>query len=335
VLEQASPAPHVPRYRPRRWRVAVVGALLAVAAAGCGNGIGAGDAQAPEGAPAAGGGSAASAVPDNSSILSGVQRDDQLAAMVPTPFAEKGALTIGSNLQSAPNNFYAADGTTPIGYEVDLAKAIAAKLGMTTTYQDMAFGSLITSLQSGRVDMTMAAMNDTAERQKQIDFVDYFQSGITIMIQKGDPDGIHGPDDLCGKTVAVVQGTSHQEFATEQSAVCAQAGKPALTVTATDSDSQNQTQLRTGRVDAILNDLPSAVYISRTAGDGQFFEVVPGQPINGGPYGIGVNKDNPQLAEAIRAALQSLVDDGTYGKILDAWGVQQGALQQIVVNGAS
>ncbi|MBY8854135.1 transporter substrate-binding domain-containing protein, partial [Saccharothrix sp. MB29] len=88
----------------------------------------------------------------------------------------------------------AADGTTAVGSEVDLAKAIGAKLGLTVEHQDMAFGSLITSHQAGRIDVTMAAMNDTAERQQAIDFVDYFTSGITIMVQKGNPQGVKGPD---------------------------------------------------------------------------------------------------------------------------------------------
>jgi polar amino acid transport system substrate-binding protein len=108
-----------------------------------------------------------------------------------------------------------------------------------------------------------------------------------------------------------------------------------VNVTATDSDNQNQNQLRTGRVQAILNDLPSAVYISRTAGDGKFFEVVPGEPIDGGPYGIGVNKANTALRDAVRKALQALITDGTYGKILQAWGVEQGAIKEATVNGGS
>jgi polar amino acid transport system substrate-binding protein len=181
----------------------------------------------------------------------------------------------------------------------------------------------------------MAGMNDTKARQAQIDFVDYFTSGITIMTRKGNPDGITGPDALCGKNVAVVQGTSHQKFAEAQSTKCTQAGKPALNVTATDSDNQNQNQLRTGRVAAILNDLPSAVYISRTAGDGKFFEVVPGEPIEGGPYGIGVNKQNTPLRDSVQKALQALITDGTYGKILQAWGVEQGAIKEAAVNGGS
>ncbi|EME52907.1 ABC transporter substrate-binding protein [Amycolatopsis decaplanina] len=321
--------PSTPLTLTRTWRLAVLTGVAALVTAACGGG--------PDGAggqePAASG--APSAIPDTTALIESVQKDAAVAGTLPAKYAQAGMLHLASNLQSAPNNFYAADGKTPIGYEVDLAKAIGKKLGVTVHHQDMAFGSLITSLQSGRVDLTMAAMNDTKTRQAQIDFVDYFSSGITIMVRKGNPDQISGPDTLCGKNVAVVQGTSHQKFAEEQNGECTRAGKPALTVTATDSDTQNQNQLRTGRVAAILNDLPSAVYISRTAGEGKFFEVVPGEPINGGPYGIGVNKENKPLAESIQKALQSLIADGGYGKILQAWGVEQGALKEAKLNGGS
>jgi polar amino acid transport system substrate-binding protein len=306
----------------------VLCAVVSLAVAACGNGIGSDSASQPE----AGGGQ--SAIPDNGALIAAIRPDPTLVAGLPPAVAQAKTVNVGSNVQSAPNNFYAADGKTPIGYEVDLAKAIGSKLGVEMAYQDMAFGSLITSLQSGRIGMTMAAMNDTKERQQQIDFVDYFSSGITIMVQKGNPQGITGPDTLCGKDIAVVQGTSHQKFAAAQSDKCVQSGKPAITVTATDSDTQNQNQLRTGRVAAILNDLPSAVYISRTAGDGNTFEVVPGPPIEGGPYGIGFAKDNAALRDSVKKALGELMADGTYLKILQSWGVEQGALKEPAINGA-
>jgi polar amino acid transport system substrate-binding protein len=314
--------------RTHAWQAALLGGALVLVTAACGGG--------PDGAggsPAVG--NSPSAIPDNAALITAIKADPQLTAALPPAVAQAKTLHLASNIQSAPNNFYSSDGKTPIGYEVDLAKAVGAKLGVTVAYQDMAFGSLITSLQSGRVDLTMAAMNDTKERQQQIDFVDYFSSGITIMVAKGNPEGITGPDTLCGKNVAVVQGTSHQKFAAAQSAKCTQAGKPAITVTATDSDTQNQNQLRTRRVAAILNDLPSAVYISRTAGEGKYFEVVPGQPIEGGPYGIGFTKANTKLRDAVKQALQSLIADGTYGKILQSWGVEQGAAKEAAVNGGS
>ncbi|WP_269178557.1 ABC transporter substrate-binding protein [Modestobacter sp. VKM Ac-2979] len=302
--------------------VALTTALLL---AGCGGG----DDESAAAEPAAEG-STDSAVPDTSDIVGGVSEDAALAEGLPADLA---SLSIGSNVQSPPNNFYAEDGSTPVGFEVDIITAIGNKLGLDVEYSDMAFDSLITGLQTGRVDATIAGMNDTAERQESIDFVDYFESGITIMVQKGNPAGIEASSDLCGQAIAVVQGTTQEDFAAEQSAECEANGEEPLAVTATPSDSQNQTQLRTGRVDAILNDLPTAVYISQTAGDGEYFETVDQDPINGGPYGIGLSKDDAALRDAIQQALQSLIDDGTYDEILEAWDVTSGAVDQATVNG--
>lgn len=268
-----------------------------------------------------------------SSDLGSVKKDDALAALLPPEIASAGTLKVGSNIQNPPNNFYDQDGKTPMGSEVDLIKAIAAKLGLKAEHSDMAFSSLITSLETGRVDVTMAAMNDTAERQQKIDFVDYFTSGITIMVQKGNPQGVKSVEDLCGKSIAVNLGSSQEQFGKEQSAKCVAAGKGEVALSVTDSDTGNQNQLRTGRVAAILNDLPTAVYVAKTAGDGQYFEVVPLAPINGGPYGIGVAKKNAKLSEAIKGALQSLIDDGTYEKIVTTWDIKQGAITKAAING--
>ena len=318
-----------PRTRTALWGTVATGAALALALTGCGG------PSAPQPGDASDDASSAStsSIPDTSALLDAVEVDASLAAQVPADIADAGTLTVGSNVQSAPNNFYAADGSTVIGSDHDLITAVGKKLGLDVEYQNQDFGSLITSLQSGRVDVTIAAMNDTAERQQAIDFVDYLTSGITLMVQKGNPADITGPDALCGKTIAVVTGTSQQEFAESTSTQCESDGDEPLEITVTDSDSQNQTQLRTGRIDAIVNDLPSAVYISKTAQDGEAFEVVPGDVIDGAPYGIGVNKDDPELRDAIAAALDSLIDDGTYGEVLDAWGITSGSVTEATVNG--
>lgn len=315
------------RSRSTVWGVAAGAAALALTLTACGG------PSAPQPGDTDSDSGAESTIPDTSAILDGVSVDDALAGMLPADFAEGGSLTVGSFVQSPPNNFYAEDGSTVVGSDHDLITAIGTKLGLEVEYENQDFGSLITSLQSGRVDVTIAAMNDTAERQQAIDFVDYLTSGITIMVQKDNPAEITGPDTLCGKKIAVVTGTSQQEFAEATSTQCEADGEEALEITVTDSDSQNQTQLRTGRIDAIVNDLPSAVYISQTTQNGETFEVVPGDVIDGAPYGIGVNKDNPELRDAIAAALDAIIEDGTYDEILDAWGITSGAVTEATVNG--
>jgi len=303
---------------------------LAVLLSGC-----SGSEAASESPAKASGSTEGSSIPDNSALLDGVKVDDSLAAMVPPAISEDGTLTVGSYVQSPPNNFYAEDGTTVIGNDHDLITAVAKKLGLEVKYENLEFQALITSLQTGRVETTIAAMNDSAERQEAIDFVDYLTSGITLMVQKGNPSDITGPDTLCGKAIAVVTGTSQQEFAQRMSDECTAGGEDAVEIVVTDSDSQNQTQLRTGRIDAIVNDLPTAVYVSKTTKNGEAFEVVPGDVIDGAPYGIGVNKDNPELRDAMAAALDDLIADGTYGEILDSWGVTDGAVDAAAVNGGA
>lgn len=314
------------RSRNAAWTTALGGITLAVLLTACSGGP-----SAPQ--PGDSDDTASSTIPDTSSILSSVEADDALAALVPAAVADAGVIKVGSFVQSAPNNFYAEDGSTVIGSDHDLITAIGAKLGLEVEYSNLDFSSLITSLQSGRVDATIAAMNDTAERQASIDFVDYLTSGITLMVQKGNPEKITAPESLCGKSIAVVTGTSQQSFAEATSATCVAGGEDAVEIAVTDSDSQNQTQLRTGRIDAIVNDLPSAVYISKTAQDGTAFEVVPGDVIDGAPYGIGVNKDNAELRDAIAAALDAIIEDGTYGEILGAWGIESGQITAAAVNG--
>lgn len=134
------------RSRSAHLGAAIAGCLLFTAA--CGS---SGEAGSSTSGPAAG---SSSGVPDTAAILQAVTKDAQLAATVKT--VHPGTMEVGSNVQSPPNDFYASDGKTAVGFEVDLAKAIAAKLGLTVHYNDMPFGSLITSLQSGRLDMTIA-----------------------------------------------------------------------------------------------------------------------------------------------------------------------------------
>lgn len=280
-------------------------------------------------------GEAVAAIPDNSKIIDAVQKDQALADKVPADIAKDGKLTVGSYFYFPPSMFLAEDGKTVIGNDNDIMLSIGKKLGLEVDYQNMDFAALITSLQSGRVEATMAAMNDNAERQAAIDFVDYLMSGIALVIQKGNPAGINGPDDLCGKTVATTTGTINQQWAEAQSKKCVADGKEAVAMFVTDSDTTNQNQLRTGRIDVLLQDLPTAIYLERTIEDGKAFEVVDIPVIEGAPYGIGVNKQNAALRDVIAEATNALIADGTYGKILEAWGTEHGAIEEAKINGGT
>lgn len=258
--------------------------------------------------------------------------DAAAAALLPERIRKAGVLVVGANLQQVPSDFFAADGKTPIGAEVDLIHAIGVVLGVKIHYLQMPFSSLIASLKSGRIDLTMSAMNDTKTREKTIDFVDYFNAGIGVLVRKGNPDKILSPDDLCGKTVALQSGTTQEAFAEAQSKKCTAAGKHPVEIKVISTAAEEEQSLRTGRFAAVLDDTPEGAFVSRIAGNGEYFQLAPIPPINGGPYGIGVAKNNPQLAKAVQAALQKLITDGTYGRILGDWGLDSGAITAATLN---
>jgi polar amino acid transport system substrate-binding protein len=254
-----------------------------------------------------------------------------LAASLPQAVRDAGVLKVGSDVAYAPVEFFDTDNKTVIGIDPDIAKALEAQLGIKLTFQNATFDGLITSLRSKRLDLIMSAMSDTPERQKSIDFVDYFSAGTSILVQKGNPAKINSLDDFCGKTIALQRGTTQEDVAKAQTAKCKVAGKP-LKVLAFDRDTEALLQVKQGRAVADMNDFPVAAYSAKTSGGGNDFEVV-GAQLEAGPYGIGVRKEDTAIRDALQKAMQAIIDNGEYAKVLEKWNVKQGAVTTATVNG--
>ncbi len=263
-------------------------------------------------------------------VAAGVKEVPSLAAKLPSSIVSSKQLVIAAQLTQPPDDMYEADGTTPEGFEVALATAIGNELGLKVSYVPGAFDSLITTLQAGRVDMTMSAMNDTDTREKTINFVDYLTDGIGLLVNAGNPDNIQTPTDLCGKSVTAVSGSTQQAYAAQLSATCTSAGKSPVTLILSSTTAQETISLETKRVAAVLNDNITDAYDVATSPS--LFSAVNYAPIEPGPYGIGVNKNDPGLLSAIQTGLQDLMNDGTYGKILQDWQLTSVELKTATVN---
>jgi len=271
---------------------------------------------------------------DNSDLIAAVQPNPVLVATLPEALQKATTLKIGTAI-SPPGTFYLEDGSTVVGLDVDLMRAILAKLDLKAEFAPMEFGAMITTLLSGRIDLVIGQMNDTVERQKQVDFIDYMMTGISITVQKGNPQAIQGVDDFCGKNIGTVAGTTQNALVQKIAERCLAEGKPAIEMTTTDSTVQNLVQLRTGRIHATIDDLPSSVYNAATVDGGNALEVVSAELINGGPLGIAIAKENGALRDGVAQALAELLQDGTYAKILASWGIGDYALiAQVSINGA-
>ncbi|HEV7955626.1 MAG TPA: ABC transporter substrate-binding protein [Marisediminicola sp.] len=270
----------------------------------------------------------APAGPADAAPANDIQVDEAAAALLPDDIAESGTLLVGTDPTYAPNEFKDESGE-PIGWGIELASAVAAKLGLEVEYQVSKFDNIIPSITGGKVDVGASSFTDTIEREEQVDFVNYYEAGIQWASAAGtDVD----PDDACGLKVAV-QATTYEdtEEVPAKSEACVAAGKPPIDKLQYDTQDAATTAVALGQADALSADSPVTLYaISQTDGKLQ----AAGESFDVAPYGFAVAKDSG-LAEAIQAALQSMVDDGTYGDILDEWGVADGGIEKITINAAS
>src|SRR6185312_11127045 len=246
-----------------------------------------------------------------------------------------GDIKAGSITNSPPMISYASDGTTLQGAIVDLAAAMSKQMGRTIAFESIPFKGLLPAMEAKRIDITFTLMNDTPEREKVIDFVDFFNLGTMLLIQKGNPQHVDSLETLCGKTVSTVQGSTQVALVDETNAKCSAAGKPAIDNLQYAQPSDARLQVQTGHVAAFLGNTPVMVYLAKTAGDGTIFDVVRGHEYQPVPLGIGVAKSNTALRDALQKSLDALIADGTYRQILEKHGVESGAVTSATINGGA
>ncbi|MFB7268518.1 ABC transporter substrate-binding protein [Streptomyces nojiriensis] len=266
-----------------------------------------------------------------------------LFSKLPKKIQDAGVIKVGTDATYAPMEFI--ENGKIVGVDPDIAEALGRQLGVKFAFTRGTFDSLITSLNSRRQDIVMSSMSDTTARQQGlddngqktgngVDFVDYFVAGSVVYVQKGNPQQIKSITDLCGRKTAVQRGTTFEEVAKTRSKECEVAGKPGISIESFPTDAEAQTRVKAGGAVAGVNDYPVAAYLALKADGGNAFEIV-GNQIEASPFGIAVAKDNPELRDALKAALSAIIADGSYQQALDKWGAGTGAVATANVNTGS
>ncbi|GAA0471069.1 ABC transporter substrate-binding protein [Streptomyces stramineus] len=267
-----------------------------------------------------------------------------LFAKLPKRIQDSKVIKVGSDIAYPPVEF--KKNGKVVGIDPDIAAALGKELGVRFEFNNGTFDSLLIGLRSKRYDMAMSAMTDTKDRQEGkdsktgkkvtdgVDFVDYFTAGVSIYTKKGDTKGISSWADLCDKKVGVQRGTVSDDMAKAESEKCEKDDKGSISIEAFDTDLEAQTRLKAGGVDAVSSDFPVAAYAVKTSGGGKDFEAV-GEQVEAAPYGIALSKENAQLRDALKAALEAIIKNGAYEKVLQTWGVEAGAVKEAKVNGGS
>jgi len=268
---------------------------------------------------------------DNATTSSNtVQKDDAAAAKLPADVAQGGTLTFAMDATYPPNEFFDEDGKTIIGMDADMANAIAQTLGLKANLKNVTFDAILPGLAAGKYDVGMSSFTDTKEREQTVDMITYLTAGTKFYTSASDPTKITGLDDLCGMTVAVEKGTTQADDATAQSKKCTDAGKEKVTVDVFPDQNGANLALTSGRAQVGMADSPVAAYIVKQSG-GKLVET--GTDYGEAPYGIAVSKKS-DLAPAMQAAVQSLIDSGKYESILKQWNLVDEGIETSEINGA-
>jgi polar amino acid transport system substrate-binding protein len=258
-----------------------------------------------------------------------------LLATAAFPAAAADEIKAGSITNSPPMISYASDGTTLQGAIVDLAAAMSQEMGRKIAFESIPFPGLLPAMEAKRIDIVFSLMNDIPEREKLIDFVDFFNLSTMLLIRKGNPEHVDSLETLCGKTVSTVQGSTQLALVEQASTKCVAAGKASIQNLQYAQPADARTQVQIGRVAAFLGNSPVMVYLAKTAGEGKIFDVVPGHVYQPVPLGIGVAKSNTQLRDALQKSLNALIANGTYRKILEKYGIESGAVTSATINGGA
>jgi polar amino acid transport system substrate-binding protein len=256
-----------------------------------------------------------------------------VSKLVPASIKSKGTLTVAADATYPPDESIASDGHTVIGMDPDLVKALAAVMGLKANVVNVTFDSIIPGLAAGKYDMGASSFTDTKLREKTVNFVDYANVGESFYTKASGGTSIGSIADICGKTVSVEKGTTEQADATTQSGKCKKAGKPGVNVLVFPDQNGANLAVSSGKAQLGFADTPVAIYVTRKSG-GQFKLV--GAQYAPAPYGLAIPKGT-SLDKAVLAALKVLVNNGTYGKIFQKWGLAGSEISasQVKINGAT
>ena len=299
--------------------LAVVLAALVALAVGCGS---SGTSASSSPAPAASG--STSTTGWTTADLDAIQADPALASGLPSGMT---TIRVASDIPYPPWEYYdPATSKNPAGFDFDLSQAIGKKIGVPASFNQTPFDSIILSIKGGKNDMIMSDMYDNAEREGQgVTFVDYAFDGTSILVKKGNPNGITTLDDLAGQTVACESGTTQQAFLQKQNKDFASSGKTQMKILALPNQPAALLAVTSGRAVGDLTDHSTASYIAQTTNNGNTFEVVTDSAFPNGydpqMVGIGIVAKNTQLIDTVQKALQALIDDGSYARIIAKYGL--------------
>ncbi|GHH48012.1 polar amino acid transport system substrate-binding protein [Streptomyces umbrinus] len=258
---------------------------------------------------------------------------DEIAALVPAAIRERGTLKLGQSADASPPlGFYATDDKTRIGSEIDLATLVADTLGLKLDNDEVSWENLFVGLDSGKFDAVFSNVTVTEERKEKYDFATYRLDNISFEAKKGTDWKVDGPEDVAGRTIAVSSGTNQEKILVDWSKQNEKAGRKAVTIKYFQKDTDYYLALQSGRIDAYLGPSPSAAYHVASAGQSQVIGTLSGAGDDLQGKIAATTKKGSGLVDAYAAAINHVIEDGSYGRVLKRWGLSSEAVPKSEIN---
>jgi polar amino acid transport system substrate-binding protein len=263
------------------------------------------------------------------SIVSSLNIKETVAlnALLPASIRSSGTLTIATDPEAPPYESYNANNTVLVGGDIDLATAIAEVLGLKPKFTAISFAGIIPAIESGRFNLGISAMGDTPAREAEVTFVDYSTDGNALIVKAGNPENIKSMADLCGKTVAVLQGSVMLGLVQAQNNSCTKK----ITASVFASQSSAYLAVAAGRADATITDAAVASNFIATQKNLKL-QVLTFHTYGEGYNAIPMQKANLALVLCVQQALMRLMMNGDYHTILSAWNMAAGGVKWPTVN---
>lgn len=258
---------------------------------------------------------------------------DSIAAELPAEIRKRGTLEIIESATGAPPlGFHATDNKTVIGVEPDIASLVANVLGLKPEVSTVSWENIFVGLDSGKYDVGFSNITDTEQRKEKYDFATYRKDNLAFEAKKGSGLKVTGPKDVAGKTVAVQSGTNQEKLLLEWAKQDARAGLKPVNVRYYQNDSDTYLALNSGRIDLSLGPNPSAAYHAATTRQTEIAGTYSGAGATlQGLIGATTKKDDG-LVKPLADALNALIKNGTYARVLGRWGLSDEAVTASQIN---
>jgi polar amino acid transport system substrate-binding protein len=315
-------------------------AAVGLLAAGCGSGTAGSTSSGSSGTMAAtptttaSSGSASTTTAGTSTASSGsfsvagIAEDPTLHALLPS--SDRTSLTVGTGLEPTELPYVTTVDGQPSGLQPQLYEAVGRILGVKIDASNATFEEIIPGVQDGKFQLGIDNFGVTAAREKIVDFVTYFGDGQSFIVPSNSSlKPVTGPSTitrLCGLTIGTGAGTTFQQILEDQVGACKKIGKPAFKVSIYSDATEPILALKEGRIDAYMGPSAGNHYLASHESGLKFLSQYSSTPV-----GFVLAKGSP-LDKPVQAAINALIKNGDYTKILKSWGIQALAVSSSEIN---